>query len=471
MLKSIPLPAVLIDVETTGGSATYGRITEIGIVEIDEDGVHEWSTLINPAMNIPLDIQNITGITNEMVASAPRFEDVAEIILEKIKGKLFIAHNVQFDYGFVTREFSRLGIYFEAERMCSVQLSRTLYPEQPSHSLEAIIQRNQIFVRYRHRALDDAKATYTFLKIAEEEHGVEKCHAAVLKQFQKEGLPSTLDPVLINSLPNKAGVYYFWNGANELLHIGKSKKIRDGVLFQFANRNSSSHTNSICEKTRDITWETTGGELSALILYSQKITELHPTYNKKPQIVPTLHSILLKENELGWIVPEVVSAENIVHSKHRLYGLFTSIKKAKNAIKQMTDQYGLCHRATNLEKAEAGPCTGYMLKKCKGLCIGTQSYLLHNVKILQAFNDLILEAWPYKGPIVLIEKHSGKLGSQHIILNNWCLLGVANDLADYDEILSGNSTPRLDRNIYRYLTKALFTKSSSLKIEQLSGAF
>src|SRR6187402_1042303 len=179
MLKSISLPAVLIDVETTGGNVTYDRITEIGIVEIYENEIREWSTLINPGMKIPMGIQRLTGITDAMVASAPRFEQVAKEILLRIKGKLFIAHNVRFDYGFIRNEFARLAYSFKAPLMCTVKLSRSLYADRSGHSLEKIIERHQIFVTNRHRALDDARATYKFLEIAEEEHGVDSFRIAV----------------------------------------------------------------------------------------------------------------------------------------------------------------------------------------------------------------------------------------------------------------------------------------------------
>ncbi len=159
-------------------------------------------------------------------------------------------------------------------------------------------------------------------------------------------------------MPSQAGVYYLWSESNELLYIGKGSNIRNRILFQFSNRNKSARNNNICEQARDITWEITNGELSALILSVKKITELRPTFNRKRQVVPTLHSIVLKENEPGWLVPEVISVENIIHSKRRLYRLFTSVKKAKNAIKQIIDKYCLCHYAANLEKTSPGPCTG-----------------------------------------------------------------------------------------------------------------
>ena len=122
-------PLAFVDLETTGATATSDRITEIGIVEVDADGtVREWQQLVNPGTRIPPFIEQLTGISNEMVADAPTFESVAAETLRRLEGRLFIAHNARFDYGFLKNEFKRLGIAFRAPVLCTVKLSRTLYP-------------------------------------------------------------------------------------------------------------------------------------------------------------------------------------------------------------------------------------------------------------------------------------------------------------------------------------------------------
>ena len=149
MFKYFPVPCAIVDIETTGGNVTYDRITEIAIIEVTDDGIHEWSTLINPRVHIPKGIQLLTGITNEMVMSAPYFEQVAKEILVRLQGKLFVAHNVRFDYGFIRNEFARLAYPFKSKLMCTVRLSRFLYSDQDGHSLEKIISRHQIYVTHR----------------------------------------------------------------------------------------------------------------------------------------------------------------------------------------------------------------------------------------------------------------------------------------------------------------------------------
>ncbi|HWV16930.1 MAG TPA: exonuclease domain-containing protein [Cellvibrio sp.] len=469
MLKSIPLPAVLIDVETTGGNVTFDRVTEIGIVEIYENEVREWSTLINPGIRIPLGIQQLTGITDAMVASAPRFEQVAKEILQRIKGKLFIAHNVRFDYGFIRNEFARLAYAFKAPLMCTVKLSRALYADRSGHSLEKIIARHQIFVSNRHRALDDAKATYKFMEIAEQEHGIESFRLAVKNQYRKQSLPAYLDSAVIAKLPNQPGVYYFWGENKELLYIGKSIDIRKRVLSHFTSDHKASKEMRICQQTRDITWDTTAGELSALILESQKIKQLQPLLNRRLRRTSQLHTILLQENKMGWLTPEIAPIESSAHTQQKLYGLFPSIKKAKDAIKLISDEYKLCYCACGLEPITTRPCLRYQLKKCSGLCAGTEHYLNHNIQMLQGFAELALKSWPYKGPVALIETHADQESTQHLIINNWCVLGVTSSEWGYQDIINGVMKPSLDRDIYKYLVNAIFGKSSRLKIYPIAG--
>ncbi len=167
-------PLAIVDIETTGGSPGWDRVTEIAVMEIDGFEVSsEWSTLVNPGTRIPAAIQALTGITNDMVAGAQRFAALAEELFERLGGRVFVAHNARFDYGFLRREFERTGREFLAKRLCTVRLSRRLYPEHPRHNLDSLIERHGIDCRARHRALGDADAVWQFLRIAAAEHGPE----------------------------------------------------------------------------------------------------------------------------------------------------------------------------------------------------------------------------------------------------------------------------------------------------------
>src|SRR3989338_3148340 len=151
-----------VDLETTGATATADRITEIGIVEVDENGVREWSCLVNPGTSISGFIERLTGISNAMVADAPPFADVAAEVKQRLAGRLFIAHNVRFDYGFLKNDFKRAGHDFRATVLCTVKLSRKLYPQHAKHNLDSLIERHGLAVSSRHRALGDARLIHQF---------------------------------------------------------------------------------------------------------------------------------------------------------------------------------------------------------------------------------------------------------------------------------------------------------------------
>ena len=467
MIKHFPLPCVIVDIETTGGNVTYDRITEIGIIEVTEDGVTEWSTLINPRVKIPETIQRFTGITNAMVESAPYFEQVAKDIILKLQGKLFIAHNVRFDYGFIRNEFARLAYSFKSKLLCTVKLSRFLYSEHAGHSLEKIIARHQILVKSRHRALADAQATFKFMMIAEEEHGEEKVQSAIAHQYRKESLPAGFDAGLIAELPNTAGVYYFWSEHKELLYIGKSINIRKRVLSHFTSDHKSSREMKICQLTRNITFDKTAGELSALILESKKVKELNPIYNRRLRRISRFYSIHLEEKENGLLTPQIFPVSEMPSGRKKLYGLFPSNKKAKDSLQSISDEYKLCYQVCGLERSISRACTSHQLKKCAGYCVGRQPALVHNVKMLEALSGLALKTWPYQGPVALIERCSQDHIEKHLLIDNWCILGVADSADEYHEILNTMSSPEIDRDIYKYLVSAIFNKSFSVKLQPL----
>ncbi|MEQ8811132.1 MAG: 3'-5' exonuclease, partial [Imperialibacter sp.] len=156
----------IIDIETTGGNAQFSKITEIAIYVHDgSQVVDEFTTLVNPECNIPPFITKLTGITNEMVEDAPRFFEVAKKIVEITEGKIFVAHNVNFDYGFVRHEFKRLGYEFKRDTLCTVKLSRKILPGKSSYSLGNLCKSLGIEIENRHRAGGDAFATVKLIEI------------------------------------------------------------------------------------------------------------------------------------------------------------------------------------------------------------------------------------------------------------------------------------------------------------------
>src|SRR6476660_5564073 len=184
-----------LDLETTGADARADRITEVGMILMDDGAaVEEWSTLINPGREIPPGIEDLTNISNAMVAQAPSFEDVALDLAAKLDGRLLVAHNARFDYAFLRHEFRRAGITFHSPVLCTVRLSRQLFPEHPHHNLDALIERFSLPEDGRHRALPDARLVLHLAQAIKTRASPEQLDAAIQVVMQTPRLPPGLDP-------------------------------------------------------------------------------------------------------------------------------------------------------------------------------------------------------------------------------------------------------------------------------------
>lgn len=172
-------PFVFLDIETTGGSPNYSRITEIGALRVENGNiVQRYSQLLQPDEQVPWHITKLTGITDEMLWDQPRFRDIAHELELLLSDAIFVAHNVNFDFSFIKMEYAKLGNRFDIDRFCTARLSRKLYPAQGRHNLDTVIQAHGIKVASRHRALDDAIALHEFYNSAVTEHG-ERVHAEI----------------------------------------------------------------------------------------------------------------------------------------------------------------------------------------------------------------------------------------------------------------------------------------------------
>ncbi len=222
-----------VDLETTGANPMQDRVTEVGIVTVTDGEVSTWNTLVNPGCRIPVFIQRLTGISDAMVASAPTFETLADEIQTRLHGYTFIAHNARFDYGFLRHEFERAGLKFQARTLCTVKLSRRLYPGHVRHNLDSLIERHGLTVGDRHRALADAEAIWQFWRQVSAAHTPEALRAALDHQLQRPSLPPHLDAGVLDDLPETPGVYLFHGEGDVLLFVGKGVNLRQRVLAHF----------------------------------------------------------------------------------------------------------------------------------------------------------------------------------------------------------------------------------------------
>lgn len=203
----LDLPLVFLDLETTGGTATFDRITEVGLIEVNKGArTNVWSSLVNPDAHIPGFIESLTGISNAMVADAPRFADIAARLYARLEGKVLVAHNARFDYGFLKNEFARAGIDYRSRVLCTAKLSRALYPEHRQHNLGSLIRRHNLQCSARHRALGDTEAMWQFVQVIHATLPEASIAAAVKKQFARPSLPPGLTEQDLADIPDAPGV-------------------------------------------------------------------------------------------------------------------------------------------------------------------------------------------------------------------------------------------------------------------------
>jgi DNA polymerase III epsilon subunit family exonuclease len=272
---------VVLDLETTGGSATGDSVTEIAAVRVD-NGIEtqRWSSLVNPGVPIPYFIQNLTGITDEMVADAPRFKEVAETLLGLLDGSVLVAHNAGFDHGFLRGEFARLGHDLRIPTLCTVRLSRNLYPGFKSHGLDAIMQRHHLQTDARHRAMGDVDMVLAWLALARSEFGASRLQEAAQLLLQPPmGLPVELE-TQVDEVPDSPGVFLFHGDAPVPLFIGSAANLRQRVTSYLQSASQSARERGIVANTRRIESRATAGELGALMLAKRLINELQPTYGR-----------------------------------------------------------------------------------------------------------------------------------------------------------------------------------------------
>jgi DNA polymerase-3 subunit epsilon len=268
--------------ETTGGSAGQDRITEIAAVRI-EHGLEtaRWSTLVNPGVPIPPFIQSLTGITDAMVEDAPAFEDVAQALMELLDGAVFVAHNVRFDHGFVLKEMERIGIALQVDTLCSVRLSRKLYPQHKGHGLDAIAQRHGLHNRARHRAMGDVDVVLDWLALATRELGADvvKTQASALVQGSARVPPQLETP--LGDIPDSPGVYLLLGDGPLPLYIGKGMSLRTRVMSHFQAAAKVAREVRIQQETRRVEWRETAGELGATLLLARLVKQMQPILNRR----------------------------------------------------------------------------------------------------------------------------------------------------------------------------------------------
>ena len=421
-----------VDLETTGGHAGRDRVMEAGIVLLDGGAiVEEWSTLVNPGVRIPYAIQQFTGITEAMVADAPPFAAVADDIATRIEGRLFVAHNARFDYGFLRGEFRRLGRRFRAPVLCTVRLSRALTPDERGHNLDAVMTRHGIGCDARHRALGDARVLAGFLGVARARWPAETLDPIVARLTSAPRLPPQLDPGIADELPEGPGVYLFHGEGDALLYVGKAKNLASRVLAHFADPRTRQEA-ELARQVRRIEWIETAGEFGALLTEARLINARRPAFNRRSRDTGALWAIRLRED--GAMPLAEIRELDAMDDPGASYGLFRRRADAERSLAGLLREHALCARWLGLEPGE-GSCIGFQLGRCRGVCSGRESPALHAVRAKLALAGLRRRDWPFAGPIGIRERDWRGVEETHVF-DRWCHAGEPFDPNVY-RILAG----------------------------------
>ncbi|MDX1455158.1 MAG: exonuclease domain-containing protein [Gammaproteobacteria bacterium] len=482
-------PLAFVDLETTGTNPVHDRIIEIGILLVDADGSRqEWSSLVDPGTGIPPFIESLTGISPDMVKSAPSFGDIADEVQDLLGDRLFVAHNARFDYSFLRNEFQRRGVRFHRQPLCTVKLSRKLFPAQSRHNLDAVVRAHGLpRPTERHRALDDARVLADFLEhcctTLEREH----VDAAIAQLLKRTSIPKQLDEAEVNRLPEAPGVYRFYDDKGTLLYIGKSVNIRSRVLSHFSSDHSSGKEMTLAQQVRHIGFTETAGELGALLLESREIKEQLPIMNRRQRRHDKLFALHMDDDPAARPMVEIITLSPDAFSMEGLlFGPYRSRRALENDLHALATEHGFCPRLLGLEKASARergrPCFARQLKRCRGACEGAETDLQHWLRLQEALESWRFARWPFDGAIGIRETAADGRKELHL-LDNWCWLesisadGLGDDPAGTQaelfgpdglpEALARRREGSFDLDTYKILKRYLLGRKPKLKAEQV----
>lgn len=374
----------IVDIETTGGHASANGITEIAIVLHDGEKItRRYETLINPEKHIPVYISALTGISNEMVAKAPVFSEVATEIFSLLHDKIFIAHNVNFDYSFLKHHLSACGYELQCKKLCTVRLSRKVFPGLISYSLGKLCKQLQVDLTNHHRAGGDAEATAILFSmiLANDKEGHIK--QSLNKNSKEQRLPPNLQRSEFDKLPNTPGVYYFYNQKGKVLYVGKAKNLKKRVSSHFTGNNANKQRQDFMRDIHAINFQECGTELMAFILEATEIKRLWPENNRALKRFEQAYGLFMYEDQRGYL-------RLMIDKKRKgsapIYS-FNQIFEGHSLLRRLMEEFDLCPKLCFIQ-TNHDDCIGIENKPCRGACKGTESRALYNIRVQQAITRL-----------------------------------------------------------------------------------
>lgn len=375
----------IVDIETTGGHADKNGITEIAIfIHNGKKITDKFVTLINPEMSIPPFLEHYTGITNQMVESAPVFSEVAEKIHQLLQSHIFVAHNVNFDYSFIKHHLQRAGYDLNTKKLCTVRLSRKVFPGLRSYSLGNLCVSLNINLQNRHRAFGDAAATVKVLeRILKTDVNGEVMNSFLKRGSKEAALPPNLPRKEFDTLPAKPGVYYFYNEHGKILYVGKAVNLKKRVLSHFSNNSTSAKRQDFLRDIFHISYTVTATELHALIHESIEIKKHWPKYNKSLKSLDFNYGIYDYEDQNGYIrlaIDRTRKSMKPLQTYRRLADAF-------NHLQQLVLEFSLCPKLCMIN-AHKEPCAALVAGCCNGACELNEDAENYNSRAHAAINEL-----------------------------------------------------------------------------------
>ena len=458
---------VFLDIESTGGSIAEDRITEIGLLTVDNGEVtREWSSLINPQRNIPSFIASYIGITDEMVADAPKFGEIAENLLEMLKGRILVAHNARFDYSFLRHEFRLVERFYHSEVLCTVKLSRRLYPHFKKHNLDTLIARHKLPCEARHRAFGDAKVLWDFIQLAAIELDEQQVNKEITGLVQPLDVPPGLAVDAFDDLPETAGVYLFWDQEGAALLVGKAKNIRAKVLAQLTAGSGNQRAAELREAVGRVEWLETVGIVGAELEEGRLVDELRPPMNSSPAATNTETAVLV-EDDLGRLQISFVPAEQIAIGGP-CYGLYRNRDDARKSIQAAVNKQPFCtvdsgfealrcpiHGNDQRDDPNSDDAADSQSETIIASCQSADDVQTGNIQLQTALIRLKQPDWPFPGPVALTEQQSWPERTRVHLFDRWQYLGYVEQPEAVFEKLAEVRLADFDLGIYRLLKRLL----------------
>jgi len=374
----------VVDIETTGGFASGNGITEISILVHDGSKVIDsFETLINPEQEIPFYIETLTGISNEMVSRAPLFEHVAPKIYAMLHDKIFVAHNVNFDFSFVKHQLAQSNFHLASKKLCTVRMSRKIIPGHTSYSLGKLCSALSIPLNERHRAGGDAAATALLLTHLLEQDTEGLIALSLNKSSKDQVLPPNLSQASIDALPANPGVYYFKDNKGKIIYIGKALNIKKRVCSHFSGTNIKKQRQEFLKNIHQIDFTICGTELMALILEASEIQKHWPENNRALKRFEQRYALYSFEDQKGYIR---LGIDKFKKNSNALY-TFNSLLAGQSVLRGMISEHELCEKLCFIQKNRSA-CTAHEEGKCHGACLGQEHPYSYNSRVKEAIAHL-----------------------------------------------------------------------------------